>query len=79
MKRIRFTSLSFCIVGFLVTCLRAEGPQDVLPVKLSEGALALHGDWKFKYMPSSEIGGDNTFFQPTFDVAAFSDSRPANA
>lgn len=47
------------------------GPCDVLPVRVSEGAVLLHGDWKFKYLPSSNVGGDDSFFQPSFDVAAW--------
>ena len=50
----------------------ATGPQDVLPVRVGEGALSLQGDWKFKYLPSSELGADAAFVRPTFDVAAWS-------
>jgi len=58
-----------------LTALRAApvpaGPCDVLPVRVSEGAVLLHGDWKFKYLPSSDAGGDDLFFQPSFDVDAW--------
>jgi len=50
---------------------RSGGPCDVLPVRVSEGAVLLHGDWQFKYLPSSDIGGDDSFFQPSFDVTTW--------
>jgi beta-galactosidase len=49
--------------------LPATDAKEVLPVRLGEGAMSLQGDWKFKYLPSSELGGDESFFQPAFDVS----------
>ncbi len=71
MKRIQLTALTLCVLGFLAVHTFAAGPQDVLPVKIGNDAQSLQGDWKFKYLPTSEIGGDDSFFQPTFDVVAW--------
>ncbi|MFT4047894.1 MAG: glycoside hydrolase family 2 TIM barrel-domain containing protein [Solimonas sp.] len=43
--------------------------MDVLPVRASEGAQVLNGEWTFKYIESSSIGADESFYQPAFDVA----------
>ena len=43
-----------------------------LPVRVGPDAVLLHGDWKFKYLPTSQLGTDATFFQPAFDVSAWS-------
>jgi len=49
----------------------AAGPVDVLPVRASEGAVLLNGEWKFKYLPTLDAGADTDFFQPFFNVAAW--------
>lgn len=46
-------------------------PVDVLPVRLSDGAQSLNGEWPFKYIASSELGPDTAFFQPGFDVSTW--------
>jgi len=71
MKHMHLSILALCGSGFLATNALAVGPQDVLPVKIGDGAVSLQGEWKFKYLPSSEIGDDDSFYQPTFDVAAW--------
>jgi beta-galactosidase len=51
-------------------CMHAQS-VDVLPVRISEGARSLNGEWQFKYLPSSDIGGDENFFQPSFDAGTW--------
>ena len=74
--RIRFRvlhaafTLAACLTA-LGAALDLTGPQVVLPVRVSEGAILLHGDWKFKYLPSSNVGSDDSFFQPAFDVSSW--------
>jgi beta-galactosidase/beta-glucuronidase len=34
-------------------------------------AQSLNGGWNFKYLPSSDAGGDGDFFRQSFDVAAW--------
>lgn len=60
--------------GNISATLRAavpSSPVDVLPVRTADGAQSLNGDWKFKYIPSSDTGKDENFFKPSFDVAAW--------
>ena len=58
-------------VGTALAGFGAAGPQDVLPVRVSEGAVSLNGDWKFRYVPSLDAGADESFFQPSFNVAGW--------
>src|SRR5262245_45441380 len=44
---------------------------DVLPVRVSEGAQSLNGEWKFKYLPSINVSDDEAFFQSSFDATAW--------
>ena len=50
---------------------KVDGPSEVLPVRVAEGAHSLNGEWKLKYLPTSDVGADGSFFQPAFDVAAW--------
>lgn len=60
----------------VVCTVRANAqPVDVLPVRISEGAQSLNGPWRFKYVPSSQLGGDESFLQPAFDVGAWKTTR----
>jgi hypothetical protein len=43
--------LAFCLS---FTIASAAGPQTVLPVRPSEGAVLLHDQWKFKYLAATE-------------------------
>lgn len=49
----------------------AAQPVDVLPVSAGPATSSLDGEWSFKYISSSELGADEKFFQPSFDVAAW--------
>jgi beta-galactosidase len=63
-----------CILGALLLPLPhpcSAQPVDVLPVRASEGAAVLNGEWKFKYIAGLEVGGDEKFYSPPFDVAAW--------
>ena len=51
--------------------VHASGPEEVLPVRPSEGAQLLHGSWKFKYVAAVEAGADEAFFQPKFEIGAW--------
>jgi beta-galactosidase len=62
--------LLFLLAAIGSTPVRAQ-PVDVLPVRTADGAQSLNGEWRFKYVPSSDVGKDETFFQPAFDVAAW--------
>lgn len=46
-------------------------PVDVVPVRTGDTAQSLNGDWRFKYVPSSDVGADESFFQPAADVSAW--------
>ncbi len=60
----------FSLVAISSSFANAQ-PVDVLPVQAADGAQSLNGDWKFKYLPSSDVAADGDFFQPSFDVAAW--------
>lgn len=59
-----------CILCFWVANVMAQA-VDVLPVRLSEGAQSLDGEWRFKYLPGADLGVDAGFFAPSFDVASW--------
>ncbi len=44
---------------------------DVLPLRPGEGAQSLNGEWRFKYLPSIDVGADEGFFEPACDVSAW--------
>jgi beta-galactosidase len=71
MKRILNSVWILCPVGVLATQLQAAGPQDIVPVRLGQGAVSLQGDWSFKYVPGLDAGSDTAFYQPPFDVAGW--------
>lgn len=61
---------SLCLLKLaLCRLLLAAAPQDVIPVRVGEGAVSLNGEWRFKYVPSLDAGEDEAFLQPSFDVA----------
>ncbi len=60
-----------CATFAAISIARAQ-PVDVLPVRISEGAQSLNGTWMFKYIPALDAGGDEGFYQVSFDV------RPAS-
>jgi beta-galactosidase len=60
----------FCLIVTWSVAVSAQ-PVDVLLGRTTEGAQSLNGEWKFKYVQSSDVGGDENFFQPSFGVAAW--------
>jgi beta-galactosidase len=46
-------------------------PVDVVPVRTADGAQSLNGQWQFKYVASSDAGGDEPFSKPSFDVGSW--------
>ncbi len=56
------------VLGSVVTYAQ---PVDVLPVRMSEGAQSLNGDWAFKYISVLDAGADEKFYTPSYDIAAW--------
>ncbi|MDP4289851.1 MAG: glycoside hydrolase family 2 TIM barrel-domain containing protein [Bacteroidota bacterium] len=69
MNRIRYAFYFLIFILSTQTFRAFSGkPVDVLPVFKGNNSLSLNGNWKFKYIHSSNTGTDSTFFQPSFDV-----------
>ena len=49
--------------------------QVLMPSKGFGKQISLNGIWKFKYIPSSEIGSEETFFNPQTDVSRWADIK----
>src|SRR5690349_13951498 len=63
---------AFLSLVIALQCVTAAAqPVDVLPVRTAEGAQSLNGEWRFKYVPSSDVGEDESFHQLSFDVAGW--------
>lgn len=75
MSRIRAACLFLTALAATWGPARAgtPAPVDVLPVRVGEGAVPLHGTWKFQYVPSVSAGADGEFFLPARDVSAWPD------
>jgi beta-galactosidase len=53
----------------------AAQPVDVVRSADPADAVALGGDWAFRYFPAATAGADEAFFAPDFDVAAWARLR----
>jgi Beta-galactosidase/beta-glucuronidase len=49
--------------------------QVLMPSKGLGKQISLNGVWKFKYFPSSNVGGDESFFEPTTDVTRWANIK----
>jgi beta-galactosidase len=70
----RASHLALAVLLALVAFLTASPPllaqpTDVFPVRSGSAAQTLNGDWQFKYVAGSEIGADQSFFDPAFAEA----------
>jgi beta-galactosidase len=65
-------SVTVALLSILSTCASfSAGERDVLFAKGVAPFQLLHGEWKFKYLPSTELKGDESFYLPTFDATAW--------
>jgi beta-galactosidase len=60
--------LSFSVLSALAF---AAQPVDVIPARVSEGAVALGGWWNFKYVAGQNAGSDEDFARPDFPVSTW--------
>ena len=70
------TKLQRGILKTMAICLlasRASAAEPVEALPASDAGLrqSLNGNWKFKYVASTNIGADEGFFEPRFTVAAW--------
>ncbi|MFT3751790.1 MAG: glycoside hydrolase family 2 TIM barrel-domain containing protein [Paludibacter sp.] len=76
-------NLSKIVIGFslLVALCSADkaSAQVLMPSKGLGKQISLNGSWKFKYLPTSEIGNDESFSNPQTDVTHWADIKtPGN-
>ncbi len=56
-------------------CTGSVMSQVLMPSKGLGKQISLNGIWKFKYLPSSQIGKDTAFFVPPTDVSRWADFK----
>lgn len=57
------------VAAYLFLAHNHLSAQVILPSSIdSKQLLSLNGTWKFKYLPSSNLATDSSFYDPTFDV-----------
>lgn len=76
-------NLSKIVIGFglLLALCSANGAtaQVLMPSKGIGKQISLNGIWKFRYIPSSDVGIEETFFNPQTDVSRWADIKtPGN-
>jgi beta-galactosidase len=71
MKRIYSVLVILGLFNILILKAFAGGPQDVLHELKGDKSLSLNGEWKFKYLQTSKIATDSSFFQTAFDVKSW--------
>jgi beta-galactosidase len=64
--------LTLGVVLLAHASVSAAGPSLVLPVAEPGSSQTLHGLWKFKYVAGEDEGPDTAFYNPSFDVASWS-------
>lgn len=47
----------------------------IAPNKTADNTVSLNGNWKFKFIPSSEIGDDKKFYSPEADVSGWANIK----
>lgn len=64
-----FMKMILPLIGLLIAAPLCAQPVDALKGLAAEETL--NGEWRFKYIPSSDIGADQKFADPSFDVSSW--------
>jgi beta-galactosidase len=67
-------SIAICLL-LAIFSINSVMSQVLLPSKGFGKQISLNGIWKFKYIPSSNIGADETFFEPQKDISLWADIK----
>ncbi len=76
----KLKSINITLILWLLLASNSLFAQVLMPTSAGKhDRLSLNGIWKFKYFPSAQTGTDSLFYQPGFDISAWSNIKtPGN-